>query len=901
MLPNSVNNHKYKDILIGATLLIGVLTLTIINWHSYEWHVACDKYNAIIYTLFLVILFGLSLDYKDLLKDRLFYLTIIINITSYILLKFTGKGTYVILILFDLSFSIYLSSKIKLSSASKKFYYVIACLIAVFFVYWTIDIKGYYKGYSTNYGGLVLISGFVFLIVIFEYFKHIIIINESQNCVLSYLKKYRFYLTFIELFLFYLGYKIMSWYQSRTAFFAMIVFGALIFTSEIILKNRILYSIVSLGSILMGCVYPFLYVYLGNRVDKNLYSLFYKPIFSGRYDIWPGLLEVFKNYKFTGIGTLYFQDNPLYRNGLFDPLNSFVDLFIVYGIIVGILVLVLLGSVLFNQYNNVKNSYIGRILYAAIITFIVVSYSESYINTIPFMSVFFLALVGLNSCGQEEYIGETNTLEYYRSLFSSDYKNNFIITIVSTFLFIFMFFIFGPIEVFCSNIDEFRFNMAAFGWFLFPVSIITITVASLIVSTFPKKINIIYSSVVFGITVASYIQYLFMNVDLVDEFGNAATVNDIGLRYYICIIIYSLIVIGLAILCVMNKKRNIIIIGSSALIMSMMLSATVSSFISTSKSIKKSPYIRVFKTDEEFQVAEDENIIVILLDTLGRYYFNEIINEWPDRYETFNDFTWYDNADSEYAPTYPSLIHLLTGIEPDKSLSKSVYEREAFSSDKANEFYSALHDNGYESMMYTREFITGEYLDNKFDNVELVQRKNKYNDIIKLITKQSMYRYVPYCLKSQFMWTLDDVIYTYVNDSDKPYTENWVAYEEIKNNGLHVNPDVSKRYIFHHFVGAHGDPTNDENCNQVPMNSVSNECAGAGSLIMVKEYFEELKKIDKYDSSSIIVMADHGSYRDNHQPIFFIKRKGETHEGVVIDSREFKYHDFNKIIMSLVE
>ena len=849
----------------------------------------------------MTILFLLSADYKSFYKDRLLYLTFAVIILSLILFFISGKDNHVVVILFDLTFSIYLSTKIKFSHYGNSVLKAMFCFVALFFIYWTIDIKGYYKGYSTNYGGLVLISGFVFLIIVFEYIKHQILISKSDNNIVVFLKKYRFYITFIEIGLFFIGYRIMSWYQSRTAFFTMIIFGLLVFAPEFIYDNKIIYMILSIGSILMGCVYPFLYVNLGNSVDRKIYSLFYKPLFSSRYEIWPGLFEVFKNYTFTGIGTMYFQDNPHYRNGLFDPMSSFVDLFIAYGIIVGILVLVLLGIILIKQYDNVKKSYIGRILYAAIISLIVASYSESYINTVPFMSVFFLALVGLNSCGQKEYVGSSNTFEYYKSLFSTDYKNKFIITLVSTFLFAFMFFIFGPIEVFCSNIDEYRFNMSAFGWFLFPVSIITVIMVAFVVATLSAKIAIIYSSIVFGITVASYIQYLFLNVDLVDEFGNAATVNDIGPRYYICIFIYSLIVIGLAVLCTVNKKRNLIIIGSSTLIMLMMLSATVSSFISTSKCIKKSPYIRVFKTDEEFQVAKDENVIVILLDTFGRYYFNEVIDEWPDRYEILHDFTWYDNADSEYAPTYPSLIHLLTGVEPDKSLSKSVYEREAFSSDMANGFYSTLHDNGYEAMMYTREFITGDYLDNKFDNVELVQRKNKYDDIIKLITKQSVYRYVPYCLKSQFMWTLDDVIYTYVNDSDKPYTENWVAYEEIKDNGIHINSNVSKRYIFHHFVGAHGDPTNDENCNHVPMNSVSNIRAGAGSLIMVKEYFEELKKIGKYDSASIIVMADHGSNTDNHHPIFFVKKKGETHESAVIDSREFKYHDFNNLIMSLIE
>lgn len=83
------------------------------------------------------------------------------------------------------------------------------------------------------------------------------------------------------------------------------------------------------------------------------------------------------------------------------------------------------------------------------------------------------------------------------------------------------------------------------------------------------------------------------------------------------------------------------------------------------------------------------------------------------------------------------------------------------------------------------------------------------------------------------------------------------------------------------------------------MSSVSQVACGAGSLKMVGEYLEQLKKLDKHDSSTIIILADHGDGDFSLSPIFMIKHKGERHEKMIINSGLFEYCDFNNLIKDI--
>jgi len=74
-----------------------------------------------------------------------------------------------------------------------------------------------------------------------------------------------------------------------------------------------------------------------------------------------------------------------------------------------------------------------------------------------------------------------------------------------------------------------------------------------------------------------------------------------------------------------------------------------------------------------------------------------------------------------------------------------------------------------------------------------------------------------------------------------------------------------------------------------------------GLFTILQEYFGQLKELDQYDESTIIVMSDHSYYINGRlSPMFYIKRKGEVREHTDINSAPAAYRDFQATILELI-
>ena len=211
-----------------STFAIGSMLLFTLNWNEYSLYQTFVKYNDCIYALIITI--TLLLYFADSLleiikSDKVLWLVTGINVLAFLLLLIGGRGVRTFVLLYDLTISLYIAYKSHISLKSNRIIGIMCVIIAGFFIYWTIDVKGYFKGYSINYGGLVLLSGFVFLIIVVEYLKSLYLQIKSDNSIIRFIQSHRYYLIFLEIGLFIISWKIMSYYRSRTAFFSMICFA----------------------------------------------------------------------------------------------------------------------------------------------------------------------------------------------------------------------------------------------------------------------------------------------------------------------------------------------------------------------------------------------------------------------------------------------------------------------------------------------------------------------------------------------------------------------------------------------------------------------------------------------------------------------------------------------------
>ena len=262
--------------------------------------------------------------------------------------------------------------------------------------------------------------------------------------------------------------------------------------------------------------------------------------------------------------------------------------------------------------------------------------------------------------------------------------------------------------------------------------------------------------------------------------------------------------------------------------------------------------------NEQFYAGEDGNIIVIILDTYSNSFFNRQLAENDTATEGLEDFTYYDNYDCCFVGTYPSIVMMLTGYEYSNKVTIGQWFSDAWKSDRNVSFFKTMKEKGYDSYMYS------------------VAPTN--------------------CgLKSEAI----GLFANYVKNSD--YTGKVVAQKvsqdfhvEVKKNGVTTCP--GKRFIIQHLYGLHTPYDVDENGEK--KNGSNLFAAASGWLTITKSYLEALKEAGVYDNSTIIITADHGPKKvDQIQPIFLIKRAGETHDEMQETNAPVSHREFQSTIL----
>ena len=336
------------------------------------WYEAIAPYGTLISFVFLAISFLCYVPLRQAVTDRYFILVAAACAVAAANLFIVGSGKGAWLTAADVLIMIYLSDKIKLSDSLIALFCI---YLGFYFFYWTYDVKGYFKGYNTNYGGLVLITGFVFAITGFIIFRERLKQTEAAGA--------RFLFGFI-LFMFVWGYNIIAWYRARCAFLGLAVFAILLIIPSKIWKNKVFYTAVTLMMTLGAIAVSLVYVWLGRFIAAFNVRIFYKDIISGRDEIWADLWNAFLKSPLTGIGSSY-RINVDWMGGMFEVHNGLLDILIVHGVIVfGVTVFLLIRS-LMKLREEAAQSIVARSAVSAVFAILAASFMENFFIVPPFL------------------------------------------------------------------------------------------------------------------------------------------------------------------------------------------------------------------------------------------------------------------------------------------------------------------------------------------------------------------------------------------------------------------------------------------------------------------------------------------------------------------------------------
>lgn len=892
-LIKSREKNKYARYLIIGTLFF----LLMANWNFHKLNVMFDKWNSVIMAAVLTIALALVCDFKDIIKDKLLWLVLLVNMVAVANILVLGSGVYVIVPLYCLTLGLYIAPKLKFD---KKEVLLTAILMAFFFFYWTFDVKGYFKGYTINYGGLVLISGFIFVVFLIEYLRYQILTGGMSGKIWEFIKVYPYLITAVEIFMFLWAYNIISWYRSRTAFFALIVLAVMMLIPRKVMGNRLVFPIIIASTILGGFLIPVAYVYIGSRVNIVDYQMFYKPLFSSRLPVWKDLFSIYRNYILTGVGTIY-TSNEIYRPGLLDTMDAYIDLLVVYGPVVCAGVLALICGTLLKLRKSVEKSQFGKLAFIGIIVMLAASYAESMIITEPFTLIFVITVSVAGNVCSEECFGESSDYiavdftEYKRRV-NGTWGTKVLASFLAVFLPVFLVLVLGPVEVYYANYDEFSFTNWDYFWIFIALAFIIIFIVTSVISVLPDQINKIVVAVLTAISTASYVQYMFLNKRLIMEDGEFVDAASLGNYPIITLGIYTGTFLLICIIIFIFRKNTYhVASGISGFITAITLIAVLSLFLTHIGSRKEKLW---YSGEDEFKVGKGENVIVIVPDTFGREALNAMLEVYPDAVDFLNDFTFYENEDSQYFPTFPALHHMLSGYPYDESMTRYEYTKAAFESEGAKEFFGELHERDYTVRLFTRDMLFEQVTEGLVDNIEEAHITIDRKSLFKYLYKVSMYRYVPYVLKAKYQVDTMDIENINQYNGVGSYFLNSDFYKGMQEQGVSVDDTINNAFILHHIRGAHMPYMSNADSELVPDNSVSGEETSYGTMKLIKEYLDRLKDIDKYDDSTIIIVADHGFYETDS--IFYVKKKGEEHSEMNVCDELLKHEDFQDFVRGCI-
>ena len=439
-----------------------------------------------------------------------------------------------------------------------------------------------------------------------------------------------------------------------------------------------------------------------------------------------------------------------------------------------------------------------------------------------------------------------------------------------------------PIELRLNNYEEFSFSFFDLFWamrsYVF-AGIMMIIISSVI----PYTVLDVFDTLLTWINLGFYVQCMFFN----QYIGKLTGSKYVWKNHMVHTFINAFFWIGLLFVVFFisikfkSKKNNIRIFVKASL-----LFIVASSLIFTLIKAPKEAYSRrqlYLSGNEQFTVGSDQNVILLIADAVDNSYIKEIMNNSPEVFDSYNDFTLYTDTCSVYDLTSVSIPQMLYGYtQTDES-------------DKMEPFLNRFEENGFRMLFYgtyAKREGAEKYLSNYISSEDIESISHiEYNLINSYMLLISLYRVMP-CFFKSFIPT-DIIDFERCITFDKNKTNYICDNSEFENMlSLSLNPESNRCFIYQHLNGAH-----------VPCDDFVDETKHC--LRIFDEYIRQLKMLGVYDNSVIIIASDHGIHDDQAgipygvaaTPMFMVKPMKEHHDKIQISDKPIYYRDFQASII----
>lgn len=481
----------------------------------------------------------------------------------------------------------------------------------------------------------------------------------------------------------------------------------------------------------------------------------------------------------------------------------------------------------------------------------------------------------------------------------------------------FLLFLYAPVDLYCSNIDEFWFDfdvLLRMAVMMFGISLVTLTLLYLLAAWIHPYLYRIGLAVGLAVLLITYVQgnFLVGNLPVLD--GTSISWEDYSAlqteSVILCIVVLAIVVL----LFLLLKKQ---LFGKACMYisacLSLMLLVTAITEVFGSDALEPKLKLQI-STKNEFVMSGEQNFVIFMLDAADSREFSYLLEQDPEYRDIFADFTYYENTVGAYSCTRYAVPYILSGKWYECDTSFEEYMEDLYNTSPLIE---ELENRNYRIGLYEPDLHAQNNDVLRFDNIFEAEFKVKsYLGMARQELKLVGYRYAPYWLKKYCVLkqaAFDEQLEAGEGSGEITASmENRVFLDHLNAGGITVD-DTENSFKFIHLEGAHSPYVYDAEVNIIDESQGTYAQNMEASLTLAERYLSALKKSGTYDNTAIIVMSDHGFNRDidnadmGDNPfmrqcgLLLIKGVGETHDTMQISEAPVSYEDLQEAYRRLLD
>lgn len=444
--------------------------------------------------------------------------------------------------------------------------------------------------------------------------------------------------------------------------------------------------------------------------------------------------------------------------------------------------------------------------------------------------------------------------------------------------------LFAPIDFYITNKDYFSFDgmdVVPFACLFTVAFLVAGMIAGSVICLISKKIAFVLEGMMLGISSALYIIGNYMVVDYGAMDGLVVHYEDFKIQGIVQTTTFIVVTLVMTMLTLVRKKdavHKVFRFISLSITAILVFTLTVSIFI---RGISKEPeYISTDKA--EFDMSNNENLIVLILDTYDSSIFKGMLDEDYSKYASIlEDFVYFPDTLSKYAATDLAFPNMVTGEIYKNEIPYGKYLIKAYNN---SPFIEKMKNEGYDWGIYSSCRMPQDETISGAENVIKIRRTvSSHKKLAGYMYKFVGFRYLPQPLKHYCWFYPEDMRSDIESSGDDNITmfnaNNYIFYDGIEN--IKVTKTAKAVKIIH-LDGTHAPFS--INADFSPSDGTTSiEDEGKGMMVLVDTFLKKLKEEDAYENSAIVILADHGYYGMRGNPLMLVKGVGEKHDFEVSD------------------